>query len=164
MLVVNLLGKYYSPSNVLVIFPWGIYIPFPSTSVANASLDLSQPRQGFPWVSFLISSFSASPRFADRIEQEFSPWYMVQYKDLYFGQTEERVTIKMERRQGKKKQIPSWAAWCLTQTVLVVDVRPDWHSNEPFPPGGGSGCREEEIHYLCGISMSLLPPYGFGHY
>lgn len=90
---------------------------------------------------------------------------MVQYEDLFFGQIEERVTIKMERRRGgKKKQIPSWAAWCLTQTVLVVDVRPDWHSNESFPPGGGSGCREKEIQDLCGVSMSLLPPYGFDHY
>lgn len=60
------------------------------------------------------------------------------------------MTIKMERRP-EQSNIPSWAAWCLTQTVLVVDVRPDWHSNESFPLGGGSGCSEEEIQDLCGF-------------
>lgn len=45
------------------------------------------------------------------------------------------TSVRLRRGWGdqKKSKIPSWAAWCLTQTVLVVDVRPDWHINECFP-------------------------------
>lgn len=32
------------------------------------------------------------------------------------------------------------------QTVLVVEVRPDWHSNE-FSPG----CTEEDMQGSCGV-------------